>query len=675
MNNYSERIAKIVCNKPNNFTCEECFDKIRSQICESSNNCRISEKNQEQLKYVTSMLNENTYLKACAGSGKTEVVGLKAAYEIRQWNQEGGIAVLSFTNDATDVIKDRVKNFLGDSRISPHYIGTLGSFIHSYIVQPFAYKIVGYSRDNNDYSLSLVDEKLSIHTNHWLNNFRCSVPYIDTQNRQLDIYANQIGFDMGEKDFYFYVGDTRVWLKQYYNLERIQKFILEKRKTKSYFWKESYVRQCFLGCKEEFWKNGFVNFDDLNILAVRIVKSDIGLLLAKRFPVIIVDECQDLSNNELEVLRQLADKGCKIHCVGDMNQSIYDFKNVKPESITEYLAGFETYGLTINYRSCKEIVDFSNKLIQSEESESALEDGVLGANSLMYIEYNTPQDAIEKYEGILKYLNWETYENRVLVKQNSLKKLLENATSGSYDEKEPLLVAVQLWKVKTPNCMMIALELAGKQVSKWFGGGKTSRNYYCPRDITSVFAWKVFLMNLLDSILGVPKLSDFSQTYGKWHEAVRKEINGILEQNYSIISEYDSLKKRDITALVTGRNFAVSTGNKNVSIVSVTSKKCSTVPIMTIHASKGCTFDTTLVISSETEKSNGGHWKKHWIMGCGEEQRIGYVASTRAKHLLIWAVPVLTQEDRKLIESYGFVSADTFMQGKHKELRHCQKHE
>ena len=251
-----------------------------------------------------------------------------------------------------------------------------------------------------------------------------------------------------------------------------------------------------------------------------------------------------------------------------------------------------------------------------------------------------------------------------MVKQNSLKKSLENSTQGEYDEKEPLLVAVQLWKNKTPNCMFTALELAGKQVSKWFGGGKTSKNYYCPPDITSVFAWKVYLMNFLETISSIPKLNDFSLTYGKWHEVGRQELNTILEQNYSVISIYDNLNNRDFTNLVTGNNFAVSTGNKKKKIVPITSDVHTEIPIMTLHASKGCTFDTTLVISSQTEKSNGGHWKRHWLMGSGEEKRIGYVASTRAKHLLIWAVPALTEEDRELIESYGFVSSDTFMQDK-----------
>ena len=49
MSNRSEQIAKILCNKPDNITCKECFDKLRSQICEDNNNCRISEKNPEQL--------------------------------------------------------------------------------------------------------------------------------------------------------------------------------------------------------------------------------------------------------------------------------------------------------------------------------------------------------------------------------------------------------------------------------------------------------------------------------------------------------------------------------------------------------------------------------------------------------------------------------------------------
>ena len=58
---------------------------------------------------------------------------------------------------------------------------------------------------------------------------------------------------------------------------------------------------------------------------------------------------------------------------------------------------------------------------------------------------------------------------------------------------------------------------------------------------------------------------------------------------------------------------------------------------------------------------SGGHWKTHWLNGEGETKRIGYVASTRARHLLVWGVPKLTKEDINLLESYGFNDAEKLL--------------
>ena len=105
---YQGRIAEIICNKPKEITCEECHKVINRDICKGFSQCRISEKTAEQLEYVMMPKEENVFLKACAGSGKTEVLGLKAAYEIKQWKSYNqGIAVLTFTNDATNVIIHR----------------------------------------------------------------------------------------------------------------------------------------------------------------------------------------------------------------------------------------------------------------------------------------------------------------------------------------------------------------------------------------------------------------------------------------------------------------------------------------------------------------------------------------------------------------------------------------
>lgn len=102
-----EKIANIICEKPVEITCEECYLLDEGEICKGYKQCRIAEKTEEQLEYVLMSKEENVFLKACAGSGKTEVVGLKTAYEMKKWDSYNqGMAVLTFTNDATNVIID-----------------------------------------------------------------------------------------------------------------------------------------------------------------------------------------------------------------------------------------------------------------------------------------------------------------------------------------------------------------------------------------------------------------------------------------------------------------------------------------------------------------------------------------------------------------------------------------
>lgn len=114
---------------------------------------RIEEKTDEQLDYILSPINQCIYLEACAGSGKTEVLGIKAAYEICRWrSRQTGIAVLTFTNEATATIADRVSSFYGKAVPSNHFIGTFSSFVHGHIAQRFGYKFYHIPEDKPDKS-------------------------------------------------------------------------------------------------------------------------------------------------------------------------------------------------------------------------------------------------------------------------------------------------------------------------------------------------------------------------------------------------------------------------------------------------------------------------------------------------------------------------------------------
>ena len=82
----------------------------------------------------------NIVLLACPGSGKTFVVSQKLMHYIRGWSRpHQGVAVLSFTNIASEEIQKQAHEmaFDGFQIDYPHYVGTLDSFINSFIFLRF----------------------------------------------------------------------------------------------------------------------------------------------------------------------------------------------------------------------------------------------------------------------------------------------------------------------------------------------------------------------------------------------------------------------------------------------------------------------------------------------------------------------------------------------------------
>ena len=58
------------------------------------------------------------------------------------------------------------------------------------------------------------------------------------------------------------------------------------------------------------------------------------------------------------------------------------------------------------------------------------------------------------------------------------------------------------------------------------------------------------------------------------------------------------------------------------------------------------------------------YWKKHWINSSGEAKRMGYVAGTREKELLVRGVPRLSMEEKQLLESYVFINVEEVLGNK-----------
>ncbi len=246
------------------------FDAVKSRLTTFDRN--LSE---EQLDFILHPIKQACYLKACPGSGKTEVVGIRAAFEIAGWEEKfSGIAVLSFTKNAAKEIADRVKRFGGTNALQhPHFIGTIDLWLHGYILHPFAHLVTGYRGKNSDNGYRLVDNEehyeyltpfQTIFSYNpfkvaWVNDyyFECSTPVnIQSQSRYLDL--------------------TTISLPDKKNLEN----------------------------KVKFLKAGLTTYSDAEFLCYCLLRDYETILerFVKRFPIIIIDECQDLSNNQLEVL-------------------------------------------------------------------------------------------------------------------------------------------------------------------------------------------------------------------------------------------------------------------------------------------------------------------------------------------------------------------------------------
>lgn len=613
---------------------------------------KVNEKTEQQLKYVLSTIDNNVFLEACAGSGKTEVVGMKTAYEIHRWGKRiGGIAVLTFTNEATETIRNRVEQFARLSTIHPHYIGTLTGFIHGFIAQKFGYKYFSHRNQNNDVSYTLIDKNIEVHSNHWLKNYLLPIKYI-TRTGNKEIYANQIYYDYKIKDYIIHISeDTKVSLTNYYNSETFQDFVIDLRSKNNKEWllQLDYIKKQVKEVKYKFLKSGFANFEDMNNIAYGILNKDarIASLIATKYPVIFVDECQDLSWIEISILDKLSASGAILHFIGDLNQSIYEFKNANPEYTKNFVSNFERFELTDNFRSCQSIVEAANSVSSINSPIKGLAENMLEEKSVCYLEYNDVSILRDQYLSFLRQVEISPKKASILARQQTLKDKLDNSNRQS-----PHLIidALQLWTLKTPKTRLLALELAGKQLQKWFGGSKTKKDYYCPISIDSVYKWRIFIKDYLEAFSQYPSLLDFdSQTYGQWYKLFNKHSSALIQIPYKNLKSFDS-EKRDFGELPTYR---APTGTaKEIINLYIYSENTEYPSINTIHSVKGKDFDGVLVVSSQ-KNLGSGHWKQ-WIENDGEARRIGYVASTRAKYSLIWAVPKLKKEEKVKIESYGF---------------------
>lgn len=597
-------------------------DKIFTQHAKE----RIEEKTDEQLDYILSPIDRCIYLEACAGSGKTEVLGIKAAYEICKWHsKKNGIAVLTFTNEATATISDRVTAFYGKPISSNHFIGTFSSFVHGYIAQRFGYKFYRIPEDKADKSFRVVDSDISPYSNQWLENYK-----LDFYLPQQTIYASQLNYRVSTNNWYVGQRDTA-------------KPLTELCKGNS----EQLIKKAN-ACKSKFLDDGFATFEDMNLIARKCLRDEtICHFIAKKFPVILIDECQDLSASELAILSLLISAGATVHYIGDLHQAIYSFKDSCPEQFLKHIEThhFEKWSLSRNFRSTPKIVDFSRKIGGIDDPISGSGESKCGDYDCCYVEYNDEKEAIVAFIDALDRFDISTEDAVVLVRTRSTKQKLSNGFSENY-KTHPIINAIQLWQQNDPAAQQTALNLLALQLQKWMAFHGKSNNYYYSDEVCSdSVSWRLLLRDIIVKLCADPAMTTMDElTYGSWYSGNKGKVVSIIARYLSNIGQ----TLPEIT-IRTPRG----TAKQKINQINLTENE--QLHVETIHSVKGGTFDAVLLLSSPDARGKTGFWE-NWLKPDDESGRIGYVASTRPCYILCWGVHTLTDIQRRTLEGLGFVA-------------------
>lgn len=149
-----------------------------------------------------------------------------------------------------------------------------------------------------------------------------------------------------------------------------------------------------------------IDFDDMLVYCYELFEQRKDILSAwqRKFQYILIDEFQDINKVQFEIIKMLAQPEDNLFAVGDDDQSIYRFRGAKPEIMLGFESAYpeaKKVLLDVNYRSPKEIVDSSLRLISHnsqrfEKKISACAEGEEGE-----VSYHVWDGQKEEGEGVI----------------------------------------------------------------------------------------------------------------------------------------------------------------------------------------------------------------------------------------------------------------------------------
>lgn len=594
--------------------------------------------NKEQIEAVKT-IDGPVLVMAGAGSGKTKVLTTRIAYLIEEGIPSYNILAITFTNKAAAEMRDRVSNLIGDVS---SFIGTFHSLgvriireNHDILGLPNNFTIID-SDDTNTIIKKLLKEMN-------LDSKQYSPSYV--RNR-ISFIKNQMLTD-GELDRLFNTPMDKVVVEVYHRYNN-------KLKT-----------------------SASVDFDDLLLLPVNLFKErkDILEYYQDKYRYILIDEYQDTNPVQYKLSVMLSNKYKNIFVVGDMNQSIYAFRQADFRNISNFekdFKGAKVIKLEHNYRSTNNILSAANEVIKHNTERKDLKlfsdngDGV----KIKYMRAYDEKHEIALVIDEIKHLLSEGYKNEdiaILYRTNAQSRAIEDVflakgipykVFGSYyfynrKEIKDLISYLRLIYnphdeislrrvINTPkrgigeSAIAAIEERANQQNISMFDALETRKELEFKEIIEDLIkrSESLSLTELIDEVLE--------------RSGMKKELESSKALEDEIRLE-NLMEVKSITASFEERTGSANLGDflEEVSLIADISNHTEdgdVVTLMTLHSAKGLEFPVVFLVGME--EGLFPHNMSLMENNLEEERRLCYVGITRAKERLY-----LTNAKRRML--YG----------------------
>lgn len=594
---------------------------------------------------------------AGAGSGKTRALTYRFANIIDKGLANGNqILCVTFTNKAANEMKERIGKLV-NLRGKLDYITTFHSLglkilrEDCWVLGISKKFIVMDAEDTKSVVKKIIkelDSDISLKdATECISHFKCSKYGIDIMNCIGNV--NIDGTEPGNREGQHAIVEIAKVVRAYCDAERLDK---------GYF---DIILRYIMVQRD----NQGLDFNDLLNGAYCLLAEfeDVRSKWQRRFKYVQVDEFQDVSEIQYNMIKILVDLNKNLFAVGDPDQTIYTWRGADVKYVLDMEKDFEdckTIYLNSNYRSDAFIVNRSNRLIKNNERriEKQLKPVKRLKIDVKRVECNDYADQVEHVVDDIKCLTELGYEYKdiaILYRTHSISRGFEERfmregipykiyNGTAFYKRKEIKDSLAYLRLLVSNNDIDFLRIVNEP-RRGFGPKKVyevtnESKQSCVTAYEYVKSHKYSygkVGSLIDCIescrvnVGKVRISDLLQVV-LTNSGYMDSISAEDERTENVKSLIESIKKYENDNKEDANN--IEKYIETVSLITDVDKEGSDdcVKIMTLHGAKGLEFKVVFIVSMcdgilpyRSSITNGD---------IEEERRLAYVGMTRAQDLL-----------------------------------------